>query len=50
MLILKQEVRKKYAFSLTTEGYICISPIFDANSSYLKEIARETDYFFTVKL
>ena len=49
MLLLKQEVRKKSTMFLLLKDIIYLPPIIDANSSYLKEIARGTKLFLYSK-
>ena len=42
---IKARSKKEVYYVLTTEGGIYLPPIIDANSSYLKEIARGTKLF-----
>ena len=46
---IKARSKKEVYYVLTTEGGIYLPPIIDANSSYLKEIARGTKLFLYSK-
>ena len=46
---IKARSKKEVYYVLTTEGGIYLHPIIDANSSYLKEIARGTKLFLYSK-